>query len=145
MRVDETSPQNVGVFRLVRSILRDQPPVASPDSVEDPYREQGSHPDVVERVWDELGRALPTDCRCLVYGTPSLVHPGAGVVLAFTLGTGYFVRLPAGAARTGAEPRIGWQVDAAHDLGADWVDGRWAADEAGWCAAAYAELERPSP
>ena len=78
MRLEESGDRNIRVINLVREILGDQPPVASPDTVGDPYYGQGSHPDVVERVWDQLGASLPTDCRCLVYGTPALVDPASG-------------------------------------------------------------------
>ena len=94
--LDESSERNVAMIRFVRGRLGDRPAFALPDAAGDPYYEQGSHPDVVERLWGEIGTALPTDCRCLVHGTPALVHPTAGVVLAFSMGTGYFVRLPSG-------------------------------------------------
>ncbi len=79
MRLDESSPANSGVLAFIRSARGDHPAIAPPDSVADPYSGQGSHPDVVERIWDELGKALPADCRCLVLGTPALVHPTAAV------------------------------------------------------------------
>ena len=136
MRLDETSARNATALRRIRSVIRDQPPLATPDSVADPYAGQGSHPDVVERLWDGLAAALPTDCRCLVAGTPALVHPRSGVVVAFTLGTSYFVRLPPGsdrAAPTSTEPG---------ELGPEWVRGSWSLDEPAWCRSTYDELER---
>jgi hypothetical protein len=39
----------------------------------------GSHPDVVERLWKQLGPALPEDCR--------------GIVLALGMGTQYGLQL----------------------------------------------------
>lgn len=132
MRLDESSPANQDVLAFVRSVLGDRPALAAPDSVADPYYGQGSHPEVVERVWDQLGKVLPADCRCLVHGTPALVHPTAGVVLAFSLGTRFYVRRPSG----GPESE-----EAAVGLGPAWALGEWSSDEAQWCAAAYGELD----
>jgi hypothetical protein len=148
MRLDETSGRNAGVIGLVRETLRGvlQPPNAPLDSMRDPYQLAGSHPDAVERLWDGLGATLPSDCRCLVYGTPALVHPTAGVVLAFSMGTGYFVRLPSGArgAAPGGTSTDDWRVKAVRDLGEDWIVGRWSEDEAGWCSEMYDELQADS-
>src|SRR5512140_3112105 len=94
MTLDETHPLNRLVLRyLSRDGTRSAALIALPGSVGDAYYGQGSHPDVVSRVWDQLGHALPNDCRCLVYGTPALVHPGAGVILAICNGTQYNLRL----------------------------------------------------
>jgi hypothetical protein len=134
VRLDDTGPANRDVLELVRSVLGDRPALAAPDSVADPYFGQGSHPDVVERVWDGLGKALPADCRCLVLGTPALVHPEAGVVLAFSLGTRYYVRRPSGRGPEHAEAAAG--------LGPAWAPGDWSAAEAERCAALYTELDR---
>jgi hypothetical protein len=49
------------------------PLLGTPGSVADVHLRQGSHPDVVQRVWDVLGAALPGPCRCLVLGTPALL------------------------------------------------------------------------
>jgi hypothetical protein len=134
VRLDETGPANRDVLRLVRSVLGDRPVLAAHDSVADPYSGQGSHPDVVERVWDGLGKALPADCRCLVLGTPALVHPDAGVVLAFSLGTRYYVRRFSEGGPQHAEAAAG--------LGPAWAPGDWSVAEADRCAALYAELGR---
>jgi hypothetical protein len=54
---------------VVRSLLRKKGGTASivgPDAFRDPndpYIRCGSHPDVVERVWDQLGHGLPSGCR----------------------------------------------------------------------------------
>ncbi|MFC1817139.1 hypothetical protein ACFL0M_14660 [Thermodesulfobacteriota bacterium] len=48
-------------------------PMVSPDKHSDPYMEAGSHPEIVERVWDALGSSLPVDCRAIVYSAPALV------------------------------------------------------------------------
>lgn len=54
----------------------------------------GNHPDVVEWVW-RLGRGLAAGARCLIYGTPALIDPETGVILAVCFGTAYAIRLPA--------------------------------------------------
>jgi hypothetical protein len=138
VRLDESSRTNAGALALIRSVLGDAPAIAPPESAADPYYGQGSHPDVVERVWDELGRAVPAECRCLVRGTPALVQPAAGVVLAFSLGTRYYVRLPAGVASGDTA-----EVEAELGLERDWAPGRWDAAEPGWCRAVYDDLEPP--
>jgi hypothetical protein len=70
--------------------------VRSPESVQLPYLTLGSHPDIVERVWDELGQELSPDARCVVLGRPALVAPGPGLVLALALGTSYALRVAPG-------------------------------------------------
>jgi hypothetical protein len=149
MRLDETSERNAGVIRFVRRNLRGEPqppPIAPRDAMRDPYQEAGSHPDAVERLWDGLGNALPADCRCLVYGAPALVHPTTGAVLAFSMGTGYFVRLPSGARGTApaGTSTDDWRVQALRDLGGDWIVGSWSEEEAGWCFELYEELQADS-
>src|SRR5437870_5423463 len=72
----------------------DAPVVALPFSVKDPYMGQGCHPDIVERIWDQIGKVFLTDARCLVYGTPALVDPETGIVVAVGYGTAYCVRIP---------------------------------------------------
>jgi len=135
--LDESSRANVGALALIRSVLGEAPAVASADSVANAYYGQGSHPDVVERGWDELGRAVPAQCRCLVHGTPALLHPTAGALLAFSLGTRYYVRRPSDRMPAGAEAAAG--------LGPAWSLGDWASVEPDWCAAVYAELEPGGP
>jgi hypothetical protein len=85
--------------RLIRSLCRRNGGTASvvtPDAVRDPYLGCGSHPEIVERVWDQLGCGLPPSSRCILCGTPVLVDPGTGVVLAVSYGTSYCLRLPDG-------------------------------------------------
>ncbi len=112
---------------------------------------QGSHPDIVERVWNILGAALPRDSRCLVYGTPALVQPSGGILLAFCLGTQYCLRLnPADmeqAIRLGAQTVMKWSsnkiMDARETLGPDWIFGHWLAEEVGWITATYNRYSNP--
>ena len=53
----------------------------------------GSHPDAVQRVWDNLDGVLPEDCRAIVYGTAVLVDPNSDVVFAMSYGTAYALRV----------------------------------------------------
>ena len=115
------------------------------DSV-DPYYELGSHPDVVSRLWDELGEVLPLDCRGVVYGRPGLVHPGSGVVLALGLGTEYGLRIHADdqaeAILLGLEQSHEYattrdRIDLSQSCGSDWFFGAWQARERDWCARSF--------
>lgn len=108
------------------------------ESPRDPYLNLGSHPDIVERVWKGLGAELPRAARCVVFGTPGLVAPSSGVLLAQAFGTQYIVRVPRGVTRgpefktvmqwTGLPP-----TDLAASYGPDWVFGQWHKDEPRWC------------
>ncbi|MFO1435053.1 MAG: hypothetical protein U1F34_01270 [Gammaproteobacteria bacterium] len=59
-----------------------------PDAIANAYYGAGCHPEIVERLWEQLNGALPTDCRSHLRCTPALVHPG-GVILALGMGTAY--------------------------------------------------------
>jgi hypothetical protein len=112
----------------------------------DPYYGAGSHPDVVARVWEDLGGALPEDCRCLVLHRPVLVRPDSGLILAIALGTTYALRVPsehrAEALEKGAEEvhrygSGGEILDVSREFGPDWIFGFWHQAEPSWCRAAY--------
>src|ERR1700690_115205 len=64
------------------------------ESTRDPYLHLGSHPDIVERIWKGIGAGLDTECQMIVFGTPALVQPVTGIILAFALGTSYCLHLP---------------------------------------------------
>jgi hypothetical protein len=122
-----------------------RPAVISPEDAEDPYAATGAHPEVVQRVWDELGRSLPVACGRVVHSTPALLHPKTGTIFALALGTGYALRLPpalieaaiSGGARTSVRYTDGSDLNAPRDLGNDWVLGAWLPAEPGWCAKAF--------
>lgn len=147
-RLDEGAPQNAPLLASLRRAHPDAAPLAAPSSHPDPYQRAGSHPDVVARVWDELGAAVPKGCRALVFGVPGLVHPAAGVVLALAWGTAYALRVPdaagaeARAAGLRAERRwsTGETADLARDFGPAWLFGAWSAAEPSFVARAFAEL-----
>jgi hypothetical protein len=101
----------------------------------------GSHPDVVEQVWHVLARKLPAEGRCLLFGTPALVDPVSGIVLAVCYGTQYCVRLPKGAIpaalRRGARVSMTWTLGGSTNIqkqfGRDWVFGHYLPEEVEWC------------
>jgi len=148
--MDIAIPQNQGVLEyLGRGEKSQRAILAEPDSVPDPFMGQGSHPDIVQRVWDELGAGLPKKCRRLVYGTPALVHNRTGVVLAICNGTQYNIRLTADdfrlAIALGASARTRWsngeEMGSLVTLSADWIFGGWRKDEISWCRNIYAAHE----
>jgi len=148
MILDTLSPINQGVLKyLGREEKSTNAVLAAPDSVPLPYLQQGSHPDIVQRVWDDLGGGLPASCRCLVYGTPAIVHHQAGIVIAICNGTQYNLRLTPtdfqAAKAKGATTRTRWsngeEMDSLEVLGTGWIFGGWFSEEAEWCRNAYEE------
>jgi hypothetical protein len=139
MWIDTSHPANALLLRHYE--LHEGPVIAPPGSVSDPYLNCGSHPDVVERVWDQLGSVLSTEARCLVAGTPALVLPNSGVVAALGYGTQYCIRVPLGsiaeALASGASTVQRWttggQTDIQTELGQDWVFGSYSKQELLWC------------
>jgi hypothetical protein len=112
----------------------------------------GTHPDVVDWLWDTLNAALPADCRWLVFDGPALVHPGSGVILAAGIGTQYALRLRladlATAVEGGSELQhvfrtVGTTLDLPATFGAEWVFGRFDDREPAWLTARYEEIPRP--
>ncbi|MEM4248109.1 MAG: hypothetical protein QXH80_02485, partial [Candidatus Nanoarchaeia archaeon] len=96
MFIDTADIRNHKVLKYIgRGEKSLNPLIASPDSEKYPYLSQGSHPDIVQRVWDELGAILPKECRCLIHDTPALIHDKTGIVLAICNGTQYNLRLTA--------------------------------------------------
>jgi hypothetical protein len=127
------------------------PVVVRPEEVEDPYTGLGSHPEVVERIWNELGGSLPRDCRSVVHSAPVLLHPETGTIFVLALGTGYGLRLPppliqvaiSRGARISVPYTYGGDMNTHRDLGPDWVLGAWLAAETGWCVQAFKYFGRP--
>ncbi|MFL5800114.1 MAG: hypothetical protein ACJ77A_19555 [Actinomycetota bacterium] len=147
IEVDPELPANRGVLAYLEGRAPGAPLVQPPEEHPDPYLQAGSHPDIVERLWNAIGPALPEDCRAMVLGTPGLVHPHAQVVMAVALGTSYALRLEAddlqAAVAAGADlvheyliPK-GWVLDLPKQFGSDWVFGSWEDREPAWCARAY--------
>jgi len=109
----------------------------------------GTHPDVVERLWDVLDAALPERGRCVIYGGPAVAHSRSGVVLAVGIGTEYALRLlpadRATAIEAGAEVvhtfrTSGGTLDLSVVFGPDWVFGRYDDREPAWLAAVWQSL-----
>jgi hypothetical protein len=132
----------------------DEPDVAQPDPTEglmteppepDPYMNAGSHPDCVERVWDDIGATLPEDCRFVIRGHAVLAHPISGFVFAMPYGTEYALWIPepeyADAAAAGLVPTTTWSTgestDLTAELGDGWLFGEYKVEELAWVAAAY--------
>ncbi len=146
--LDARHPENHGVLAYLAAGAAAREPIQRPSAVPDPYQGCGCHPDVVERLWDGLGRELPRAARALVFGTPALVHASAGIVLALGLGTSYALRLSAAA----LAERAGRSLARAHtfrdagvhlDLtrwGPRWRFGAYLVDEPAWLTAAAAEF-----
>ena len=105
----------------------------------------GSHPDIVERIWKGIGAELDEDCRLIVCGTPALVQPITGIILAIALGTQYCLHLPISLINTaltaGASTTTKWAggrvTDVAKEFGEGWIFGKWLKDEISWCQQAY--------
>ena len=141
-------PRNSIVLAYLTRPHRDRvplPTVVRPEEVDDPYMRLGAHPEVVQRIWDELGEGLPRDCRRVVYSSPALVHPKNGTIFVLALGTGYGLRLPPPlvevAIRCGARISVrytdGDDMNTRRDLGRDWVLGAWLTAETRWCTKAF--------
>ena len=138
--VDPDRPENEHVLAYLRA--QAEVPwglVVPPGAIADPYLQLGSHPDVVERVWGQLGAMLDPDARCVaVLGCPSLADPASGVVVGLALGTTYALRLveqdleeghAAGLVRTHAYNPPLAPLDAATAFGCDWLFGAYDARE----------------
>jgi hypothetical protein len=139
-------PANAGVLLHLasRAYPADTLQSESPDSISNVFWNLGAHPDVVEWLWERLSRALPEDCRWVVYRRPVLVHPRSGLLFAFGESMSYALRLPEpvymeairdGAPRDWASGGTTWLNLA--ELGDDWVGGLWRSDEDAWVRAAY--------
>jgi hypothetical protein len=144
--VDEARAGNAGVLAyLRRRNERGHPLCSRASEATDPYFSLGAHPDVVERIWTTL--APHTAWRLVVLGTPAVVDPEAGSVLAVAVGTSYWIRLTAPdltvALASGASQshRYGLDTtdfDGAEIFGPTWVFGRWDDREAAWIHATSA-------
>jgi hypothetical protein len=138
MSIILNTPQNAGLVRYLQTrvdLLSSKPSLQSPA----PGDVDGVHPDIVVRLWDELGSQLAENCRWVFLGTPILVRWDTGVVFAFGSGTIYCLRLPPSiygdAIQSGYE-RIRVNSDLA-PIGSEWVFGRFIDKEDAWCSAAF--------
>jgi hypothetical protein len=146
MRVDAEAAENRGVLEYLSDGGKHRSPVlAGPSALAKSRERFGSHPDIVQYLWDEIAPRLHTDTRAVVYGTPALVAPERGLVFAVALGTEYGLRLPpsefAQARAAGAEVvhtyrTVGVTLDLAERFGPGWVFGTFDKREPDWFAAA---------
>lgn len=107
--------------------------------------QSGSHPEIVDYLWDSLAAHLLVDCRAVVCGRPSLVAPTRKVIFAVPLGTEYGLRLPpaefALARAAGAEivhhyRTVDVTLNLAERFGPHWLFGVFDRREPHWCVAA---------
>ncbi|HET6779165.1 MAG TPA: hypothetical protein VFH26_09775 [Gemmatimonadales bacterium] len=152
MNFDPDHPSNRGVLEYFGRNHSAQPPSFEP--VADPlalrHRSSGSHPDIVEHLWD-LAAALPLESRALVYGRAVLVAPTRGVIFAAALGTEYGLRLPpdefALARSAGAEVIHNYRtvdvlLDLAERFGPHWLFGNFDRREPEWIRSALEFADR---
>jgi hypothetical protein len=139
-----THAANAGIIAYLNRPFIQAAPSASPTGV-DPWR-LGTHPDLVEIVWDQLPGQLPESCQWLVYGRPALVHPHSGVIFGIATGTSVLaLRLPESKCREVrmVESQVVQYSDGsrllAGDLGDDWtfIPFNIGAREREWCVHAY--------
>ncbi len=117
-----------------------------PGQRRDPYMSAGSHPDVVERVWDTLGQSLPRSCAFVAGGHPVLAHPDNYAIFAVPWGTAYALWLPPPVREAVDDVKLvehwsgGTSTDIQERIGTGWVWGQWQDREFDWCRAALAWL-----
>jgi hypothetical protein len=143
-------PLNDGVIRYLERHRTFAAADRTPRPDHRDYWESGSHPDVVERVWNQLGNALPLESRRVVCGTPALVHPTSKVVIAVSIGTSYALRLPSAVLRSGLpkDARVentwstGGRMNVQTEFGPAWIFGTYAREEEAWCKESFDEHAR---
>lgn len=141
--IDLRRPENDGVLAYLAG---ERPAAAVVVRVEecgaDLYYGLGSHPDVVQRVLDELGADLPREARLVVYGNPALVLPDNGIIVAVALGTTYALRIPADRWQEAVAAKAKQvhqysapqrALDVSREFGPDWFFGQWHRAEPAWC------------
>lgn len=154
-----TAPANAGVLAWFRSrragperVERDpETESCAPTETKDPYLRLGAHPDLLSRMWGELGKTLPESCAWVVLGMPVLSHPHTGVIFAYAGGTSYMLRLAPGdlaAALAAGTPQqhqypgvksLGMPPTTLdlREIGPEWVMGGWRKPEPDWMRNAF--------
>ena len=129
------NPANEGVLRYLQAKGRgeeERPP--RPQNAD--YWESGSHPDVVERVWDQLGASLPPEARRVIFGSPVLLVPTSRLIVAVAIGTQYAVRVPPSVQPSKPQTETVWaggeRMDIRAAFGPDWIFGSYAGEEENW-------------
>lgn len=127
--VDFSHPANEGILRyLMGAEFRGLPSIPPFEDYYDGVG--GTHPDLVEILWERMSKPLPEKCAWVVYGRPALVHKSTGIVFGFAVGTSLIgLRLP----EQERQRVIGnnshsqkWQWGSgktvfARDIGKDWI------------------------
>lgn len=137
-------PANAGVIAYLDRHFIQAAPSGSPEGA-DPWH-LGTHPDLIEIIWDKLPVKLPENCQWLVYGRPALVHPKNGLIFGIAAGT-WVLALRLSEAERRAVSAVAPQVVPYSD-GARLVPGQFGDDwafipltigvrEQRWCLRAY--------
>jgi hypothetical protein len=141
-------PKNQGVLRYLEGRL---PAKKRPAEVRNPtdtdYWEAGAHPEIVERLWDQLGARLPLDCRRVIWGSPALLHPTTGLIFGLAMGTSYVIRLAKQTRQHGlphgVKPEMTWssgeRTNIQAEFGKDWTFGSWNKTEEAWVEEIFRE------
>jgi len=154
MRFDPDHPMNASIAAALQDRRAGALRWIEPhDALPDAYWSRGSHPDVVERLWDQLGKPLPVDCRAILLGSPALVEPVRGVAFALAYGTAYALRIPNDIIRTalsaGCKTTQTWAggrtTDIEADFGPGWVFGGWVDRESDWVRTMYELIANTPP
>jgi len=151
MNLDRQSSENAGVlaYLCLEAGTRKHPSIEPPPSGS--TWQYGSHPDIIEYLWETLAPQLSADCRALVCHKPALVSPRRGIIFAIALGTEYALRLPPAefglAQAAGAELVHHYRtahvmLDLPAQFGSHWVFGSFDRREPEWCVAALEFAER---
>lgn len=146
--IDFKCEENKGVINFLSTNTgRSSAPLAeTPAKFDRPWYEGlGTHPELIERLWEEITTDLPKNCKWIVYARPILVHPGTGVIFGFAVGAyKYALWLPPQEYEAAAE--IGLSsiytdsrktVIDLKEIGAGWIFGNFKEEERGWCVKAY--------
>lgn len=157
MNIDFSHEHNTNLINYL--LLSDGPKLlssdqlgCSPETVNMPYINLGTHPDIVKRLWDEITVLLPAKSSWVICGKPALAHPQSGIIFGFATGSlTYALRLSPitfeHALQKGAQ-RI-WHYTATSERGAaastlnlaelgdGWIFGGWWPEEIDWCLSAY--------
>jgi hypothetical protein len=144
--MDVRRPENSGLIRYLETVNErpGTPDVRTPDDTElREFRIYGTHPEVAERVWAQLGASVPMECRQVVLGRPALLILNCGIIFAIGIGTSYAIRVPRRVKwwRRGLPTEIKWsdrpRLDIKEIFGRHWIVGDWSKQEQAWCVAAY--------
>jgi len=109
------------------------------------YCGAGSHPDVVQRVWIELGKHFPKESKCHIFGSPALYNPQTGLIFAICNGTRYCIRIPESrleeAKDFGLMESTTWSggatTNVSEEYGHGWLFGAWHDKEEEFCKEMY--------